>query len=111
MSELDARLSRERPRGLIMRCDAPGRVCPIIGLRPEEIPTRGPSRERLLTDAEHRVLCCLKEGCTDGEIARRLNLSARTVSNHVKRILDKLAARNRTQAVVQALRAGIIHLA
>jgi LuxR family transcriptional regulator of spore coat protein len=42
------------------------------------------------------------------EIAEKLELSTKTVENHVRNILLKLAVKNRTQAVVQALRRSII---
>lgn len=51
-----------------------------------------------LTDREREVLHLMAEGHTDGEIAARLCISVFTAQNHVKSILRKLNARNRTQA-------------
>jgi DNA-binding NarL/FixJ family response regulator len=44
------------------------------------------------------VLHLIAEGHTDAEIGRALNISVFTVQNHVKNILHKLEARNRTHA-------------
>ncbi|MCA9867383.1 MAG: helix-turn-helix transcriptional regulator [Anaerolineae bacterium] len=51
-----------------------------------------------LTDRERQVLGLVADGHTDAEIAGMLTLSVYTVQNHVKSILRKLNARNRTQA-------------
>jgi DNA-binding CsgD family transcriptional regulator len=51
-----------------------------------------------LSDRERQVLGLIGEGHTDGEIARQLCISVNTVQNHVKSILRKLDARNRTHA-------------
>jgi DNA-binding CsgD family transcriptional regulator len=51
-----------------------------------------------LSARERQVLGLIGEGHTDGEIARQLCISVNTVQNHVKNILRKLDARNRTHA-------------
>ncbi len=51
-----------------------------------------------LSERERQVLRYIAEGYTDAEISGRLCLSVFTVRNHVKSILRKLNARNRTQA-------------
>lgn len=55
-------------------------------------------RTSTLTDRERQVLYLITEGHTDAEIGRALTISVFTVQNHVKSILRKLEARNRTQA-------------
>jgi DNA-binding NarL/FixJ family response regulator len=55
-------------------------------------------RAASLTDRESQVLQFVAEGYTDGEIAQTLCISVFTVQNHVKSILRKLNARNRTHA-------------
>ena len=57
-----------------------------------------PKRTVGLTDRERQVLGLVADGHTDAEIADMLILSVYTVQNHVKNILRKLNARNRTQA-------------
>jgi DNA-binding NarL/FixJ family response regulator len=44
----------------------------------------------------------MAEGASNRQIARQLDLSLKTVQNHVSRILDKLQAADRTQAVLRA---------
>lgn len=55
-----------------------------------------------LTSREEDVLALLADGATNSQIARSLGLSLKTVQNHVSRILDKLQAADRTQAVLRA---------
>jgi DNA-binding NarL/FixJ family response regulator len=63
-----------------------------------------------LTDREVEVLRYLAKGLRDKEIARILGRSPATVKVHVRNILQKLRAEDRTAAVTLALRRGIIHL-
>jgi DNA-binding NarL/FixJ family response regulator len=55
-----------------------------------------------LTSREQDVLALLADGASNHQIARTLGLSIKTVQNHVSRILDKLQAADRTQAVLRA---------
>lgn len=63
-----------------------------------------------LSAREKEVLTKLAEGLRNQEIADQLGLSLSTVKSHVNAILDKLDAVDRTEAVVTALKRGIIHL-
>jgi DNA-binding NarL/FixJ family response regulator len=54
------------------------------------------------TARERDVLDLMAEGANNRQIARQLDLSLKTVQNHVSRILDKLQAADRTQAVLRA---------
>jgi LuxR family transcriptional regulator, regulator of acetate metabolism len=62
----------------------------------------------LLTSREHEVLRLLAEGAANATIAARLVISEATVKSHVRHILRKLRAANRTEAVIryQTLVAG-----
>jgi DNA-binding NarL/FixJ family response regulator len=61
-----------------------------------------------LSEREHDVLMLLAEGLSAGEIAPRLHLSESTVKSHVARIYQKLGAVNRAQALVTAMRIGLL---
>ena len=57
-----------------------------------------------LSKRELEILELISWGNSDKEIARDLNISARTVQTHVTRIVIKLGARNRTNAVANYMR-------
>jgi len=61
-----------------------------------------------LTGREVEVLRLMTGGYSNREIARALNLVEGTVKNHVSSILSKLGVRDRTRAVLQAVRAGYL---
>ena len=63
-----------------------------------------------LTSREIEVLQQVAGGLRNKEIAYNLDISEATVNAHVKHILSKLSAADRTQAVMVALRRGILHL-
>jgi len=70
-----------------------------------------PSEEdRVITKREEEVLQHIADGCSTPEVAERLYISQKTVKNHLASIYQKLDARDRTQAVLQAVRMGIVHL-
>lgn len=62
-----------------------------------------------LTERESEVLDLLARGWGNRKIAQDLAISEATVRSHVSRILDKLGASNRVEAVLHALRAGMVH--
>jgi DNA-binding CsgD family transcriptional regulator len=61
-----------------------------------------------LTDRELEVLRLVAEGLTDGRIAKRLYVSPRTASNHLRSIYNKLGVPSRAAAVRQAVERGLI---
>ncbi|MFC4005406.1 LuxR C-terminal-related transcriptional regulator [Prauserella oleivorans] len=61
-----------------------------------------------LSRREYQVLQLVAEGLENSAIAKTLFLSVETVRTHVKSILRKLSARDRTHAVTKAFRAGIL---
>lgn len=78
-----------------------------------EIRSVEPQYEQVLasdpvTDREREVLELIAAGCTNVVIADRLFITVGTVKTHVRNILAKLCASDRTEAAVRALRSGII---
>lgn len=64
-----------------------------------------------LSKRELEIIELLSYGCSDKEIATQLEISTRTVQTHVMRIIMKLHARNRTNAVATYLRQGNLVIA
>lgn len=70
-----------------------------------------PSREdRVVTKREEEVLQLIADGGSTSEVADQMYISQKTVKNHLASIYQKLDARDRTQAVLQAVRMGIVSL-
>jgi DNA-binding NarL/FixJ family response regulator len=63
-----------------------------------------------LTRRELEVLELIREGSKNKQIAGQLCISETTVNFHIKNIVDKLQARDRTHAVMMALRRGILQI-
>ncbi len=63
-----------------------------------------------LSSREVEVLQMFADGCSTVEVGERLYISAKTVKNHLGSIYEKLDARDRTQAVLTAVRMGIVRL-
>ena len=61
-----------------------------------------------LTERELEVLHLIVEGCSNAVIAKKLYITVGTVKTHVRNILNKLCADDRTQAAVHALRSGLV---
>ena len=68
----------------------------------DDLCVRADPRLDSLTDREREILVAIGHGLTNGEIARRFTLSESTVKTHVGRVLAKIGARDRIQAVILA---------
>jgi DNA-binding NarL/FixJ family response regulator len=79
---------------------------------PKEVAGRLNARKLFdeLTPREIQVLQQLSRGMANREIAEALAISEHTVKDHLKNILGKLHADDRTEAVTKAISRGIIHL-
>lgn len=66
--------------------------------------------DRIITKREEEVLQLIADGCSTPEVAAKLYISQKTVKNHLASIYEKLNARDRTQAVLLAVRMGIVQL-
>jgi DNA-binding NarL/FixJ family response regulator len=72
-------------------------------------PVEAPSTSQPhLSGKEIKILGFLKDGCTTREIAENLSISERTVRYHIENILQKLNAKNRTEAVANAISNSLI---
>ena len=63
-----------------------------------------------LSEREVEVLKRMAEGDRNRDISEHLSISEETVKVHIRHIMDKLGAKDRTQAVAIGLRRGVIHL-
>jgi DNA-binding NarL/FixJ family response regulator len=69
-----------------------------------------PEVRKRLPERDILILRGLREGLTDREIAETLGLSEKTVHYHMRLLIARLDARNRTHAVIQAIRKNWIGL-
>jgi DNA-binding CsgD family transcriptional regulator len=70
--------------------------------------SRAEAEPGALTPREQEILALVADGRSNGEIARQLFISAKTVSVHVSNILAKLGASGRTEAAALARRRGLL---
>ena len=68
------------------------------------------AEQPVISEREEEVLQLIADGLSPTEVAGRLYISVKTVKNHLTSIYQKLDSRDRTQAVVRAVRMGIIRL-
>ncbi|HEX2153340.1 MAG TPA: response regulator transcription factor [Acidimicrobiia bacterium] len=71
-------------------------------------PAGDPAVIEHLTERETEVLTLIAHGLTNQELGERLFIADNTVKTHVKRVLAKIGARDRAQAVVKAYEAGLV---
>ncbi|MGW2328080.1 response regulator [Streptomyces sp. NPDC001700] len=77
-------------------------------LAPPGAPAPEDPRLRTLSDREREVLVAIGQGWTNAEIADRFVLTESTVKKHVGRVLAKIGARDRVQAVITAYDTGLV---
>jgi DNA-binding NarL/FixJ family response regulator len=65
----------------------------------------------LLSPREEELLQYVADGLSTAEVAEQMCISPKTVKNHLASIYDKLGAHDKTQAVLTAVRLGIVTLA
>lgn len=69
-----------------------------------------PNEKIHLTPREYDVLIRLKEGRTTTQISDELFITERTVRAHVQHIMKKLKAKNRLEAVITAIKLGLLRI-
>ena len=63
-----------------------------------------------LSPRELEVLRSVAAGLSDKQVAGRLGISPKTVRNHLSQIFSKLQAGNRVEAVINALKRGLLNV-
>lgn len=80
----------------------------LAGVMADRPPSDDPTR---LSPREEELLQYIADGLSTTAVADRMCISPKTVKNHLASIYDKLDARDKTQAVLTAVRLGIVTLA
>jgi DNA-binding NarL/FixJ family response regulator len=83
------------------------RIAHVV-LRRLGAPAQAPSADSPLTPRELDVLRLIADGVGNVEIGERLHIGLGTVKGHIRDILEKLSAADRTQAAVNAMRRGYL---
>ncbi len=107
----EARPLTDRARVTARRLGAEPLLAELRGLGGSgSAPSRAPTsrRDETLTPREQEILALVAQGRSNGDIARQLYISAKTVSVHVSNILAKLGAGGRTEAAAVARRRGLL---
>lgn len=90
-----------------MAADGNKVLSPRVATALREEPLRTDS---LLSPREEELIQYLADGLSTADVAERMCISPKTVKNHLASIYDKLGAHDRTQAVLTAVRLGIVTL-
>ncbi len=100
--------------GIVLEQILGSESAPLLAPETINIQANAPEYEQILantplTERELEVLQLIVEGDSNAMIAEKLFITIGTVKTHVRNILNKLCADDRTQAAVRALRSGLIH--
>jgi len=104
-------VGKDAPSGEVVRASRHAAVSPrsfvctgLVGA----MMRRGASESTRLSEREHEVLLLLADGLGAAAIGEKLYLSESTAKSHIARIYQKLGATNRAQALVTAMRIGLL---
>ena len=104
-------VGKDAPSGEVVRAARHAAVSPrsfvCAGLA-QAMMRRATSESTRLSDREHEVLLLLADGLGAAQIGQQLYLSESTAKSHIARIYQKLGAANRAQALVSAMRIGLL---
>jgi transcriptional regulator EpsA len=81
-----------------------------LGIPAPQAPLHEGGTKALVTRREIQILAWVREGMSNHQISAELGISPLTVKNHVQKILRKLGAANRAQAVAKAMSLGLLDL-
>jgi DNA-binding NarL/FixJ family response regulator len=98
---LDSTIARKVVKTLLETMSA-------LGGEPETIDDKQQAEDESLSRRELAVLNLVAQGLSNQEIAQHLNISVDAVKSRIRKIMKKLVVKDRTQAVVKALRQGLI---
>ena len=104
-------VGKDAPSGEVMRAARHASVSPrsfVCSGLAGAMMRRTSSESTRLSDREHEVLLLLADGLGAAEIGKKLYLSESTAKSHIARIYQKLGAANRAQALVTAMRIGLL---
>ena len=65
---------------------------------------------KVLTKREHQVFSLLILNKSTKDIAEELNISEKTIRNHISNVMQKLGVKGRTQAVIELIKLGELSL-
>jgi DNA-binding NarL/FixJ family response regulator len=104
-------VGKDAPSGEVVRAARHAAVSPrsfvCAGLA-QAMMRRATSESTRLSDREHEVLLLLADGLGAAQIGQQLYLSESTAKSHIAKIYQKLGAANRAQALVTAMRIGLL---
>ncbi|MDH2416757.1 response regulator transcription factor [Nocardioides sp. CER19] len=104
-------VGKDAPSGEVVRAARHAAVSPrsfvCAGLA-QAMMRRATSESTKLSDREHEVLLLLADGLGAAQIGQQLYLSESTAKSHIAKIYQKLGAANRAQALVTAMRIGLL---
>jgi DNA-binding NarL/FixJ family response regulator len=78
----------------------------VLNLFKQKIPKK--NDDFALTQREIEILNCLVDGMNNETIAKKFFISVQTVRNHIRHIYEKLQVHSKSQAVVKAIREGLV---
>jgi spore germination protein gerE len=67
-------------------------------------------KKKILTDREQEVFELLIKNKSTFEIAKKLNISEKTVRNHISNAIQKLGVCGRSQAIIELIKLGELHI-
>jgi DNA-binding NarL/FixJ family response regulator len=106
IAEVLSALRTARGGGMVVDGATLSAVLDRVGRRAQPAPARPPETD--LTDREMEVLRALGRGMDPQAIAQQLGVSIHTARGHVKSILSKLECHSQLEAVVTAIRRGLL---
>lgn len=102
LAELQSTIDRVADGDTVLHPD----VASVVARR---LAANGKEKSNGLTPRQREILSLLASGLENKQIARQLGIGVHTVKTHVSRVLAKLGAASRTEAVVVAMRDHLIH--